>query len=83
MGSPSLRTLLVAAIGGVAHLGIVEFLFRRLDHAPDSLWPFASVTSATFVFAFGFLVVLCSAHTRLRKIRGESLALQGGDEADQ
>jgi|AntDeeMetagen134_2_1112570.scaffolds.fasta_scaffold01543_8 hypothetical protein len=65
MGSPSLRTLLVAAISGVAHLGIVEFLFRQLDHVPNSLWPLASVTSAAAAFAFGFLVALLSAHTRL------------------
>ena len=65
MSSPSLRTLLVATLGGVVHLGVVEFLFRWLGHVPDSLWPSASITSAAFVFAFGFLVVLCSAHTRL------------------
>ncbi len=65
MSSPSLRTLLVATLGGVAHLGVVEFLFRWLGHVPDSLWPLASVSSAVFVFAFGFLAVLCSAHTRL------------------
>jgi hypothetical protein len=65
MGSPSLRTLLVATSGGVVHLGTVEFLFRQLDHVPDSLWPLASVTSAAVVFAFGFLVALLSAHTRL------------------
>lgn len=65
MSSPSLRTPLVAAIGGVAHLGAVEFLFRRLGHVPDSLWPLASVTSAVSVFAFGFLVVLLSVHTRV------------------
>ncbi len=65
MSSPSLRTLLVATIGGVAHLGAVEFLFRWLGHVPDSLWPLASVSSAVFVFAFGFLAVLCSTHTRL------------------
>ena len=65
MSSPSLRTLLVATLGGVAHLGVVEFLFRWLGHVPDSLWPLASVSSAVFVFAFGFLAVRCSAHTRL------------------
>ena len=65
MSSPSLRTLLVATLGGVVHLGVVEFLFRWLGHVPDSLWPLASVGSAAFVFAFGFLAVLLSAHTRL------------------
>jgi len=65
MSTPTLRTLLVATIGGCVHLGAVEFLFRWLSHVPDSLWPLASVTSAVFVFAFGFLVVLLSVHTRL------------------
>ncbi|WP_418282753.1 hypothetical protein [Halorubrum sp. DTA98] len=65
MSTPSPRTLLVAAIGGVAHLSVVEFLFRWLGHVPDSLWPLAAVESAAFVFAFGVLVVLLSAHTRL------------------
>ena len=65
MSSPSLRTLLVATLAGIVHLGVVEFLFRWLGHVPDSLWPIASVSSAVFVFAFGFLAVLCSAHTRL------------------
>ena len=65
MSVPSLRTLLIATIGGCAHLGIVEFLFRWLGHVPDSVWPLASVATAAFVFAFGFLVVLLSVHTRL------------------
>ncbi|MWV65516.1 hypothetical protein GRS48_11905 [Halorubrum sp. JWXQ-INN 858] len=65
MSTPSLRTLLVATIGGFAHLGVVEFLFRLLGHVPDSLWPLASVENAAFVFAFGFLVVLLTVHTRL------------------
>lgn len=65
MSTPSLRTFLVAVAGGIAHLGIVEFLFRWLGHVPESLWPLVSVISAVFVFTFGFLVVLVSAHTRL------------------
>ena len=65
MRMPSLHTVLVATLGGVAHLGVVEFLFRWLGHVPDSLWPLASITSMVYVFAFGFLAVLCSAHTRL------------------
>lgn len=65
MSTPSLRTLLVAMAGGLAHLGVVEFLFRWLNHVPDSLWPLASLSSAGFVFGFGFLVVLLSTHTRL------------------
>ncbi|AUX09298.1 hypothetical protein AArcSl_1669 [Halalkaliarchaeum desulfuricum] len=65
MSTPSFRTLLVATVGGVVHLGIVEFLFRWLGHVPDSLWPLASILSAVFVFTFGFLVVLLSAHTGL------------------
>jgi hypothetical protein len=65
MSAPSLRTLLVTTIGGCAHLGVVGFLFRWLGHVPDSLWPLASIASAVFAFAFSFLVVLLSVHTRL------------------
>lgn len=65
MSTPTPRTILGAVVGGVAHLVVVEFLFRWLGHVPDSLWPLASAGSAAFVFTFGFLVVLLSAHTRL------------------
>jgi len=62
---PHPNALLVTTIGGCAHLGVVGFLFRWLGHVPDSLWPLASIASAVFAFAFSFLVVLLSVHTRL------------------
>ena len=65
MSLPSLRTLFASVAGGVAHLTVVEFLFRWLGHVPDSLWPLASLSSAIVVFMFGFLVFLLFAHTRL------------------
>lgn len=65
MSRPSARTLLVGIAGGAVHLAVVEFLFRRLDHVPEALWPLSSVDGAVTVFAVGFVTVLAAAHAGL------------------
>lgn len=65
MSRPSLPTFLVGVGGGLIHLAVVEFTFRRLGHVPEALWPLSSIEGALTVFAFGFGVVLVTAHTGL------------------
>ncbi|GAB6878306.1 hypothetical protein JCM17823_05800 [Halorubrum gandharaense] len=65
MGTLSVRARLVAVVAGLAHLLVVEALFRWLGHVPETLWPLASVGNAVVVFAFGFLVGLVTVGTRL------------------
>ncbi len=65
MSWPSSRTIAVATLGGIGHLAAVEVLFRRLQPAPEILWPLASMENAAPLFIVGFLAVLVTVHTRL------------------